>query len=304
MFDVSCVSDLVMTQWEICRRWAQSGGLLGAIAATIVWVLGGSCAWTQTSPPASGAASRSATAEQKARWLGLLPDDGDIPWLTVEGSEPWPESTLVGENLPHPPEALEALIDTGQVGFRFYDPEKLSRRFAGETRMAMVYRLEYTFRSRLIRAGGKRRLQVKVEHRPTEFTRVHQILLPIAHANQGMYEVPLVLHELDHVRIGVDPRYPALFDEWLQETTKTLTFDWNAEARESDIEGWVQREMDQQAKASFARLMQLMEVRQRELDRVTRHGLLPLPSDFFGDPEQNPTSDRAASPPKSAGKRP
>jgi hypothetical protein len=32
-----------------------------------------------------------------------------------------------------------------------------------------------------------------------------------------------------------------LFDEWLQETTKTLTFDWNAEARESDIEGWVQR---------------------------------------------------------------
>ncbi len=282
---------------------------MAGLAKTIVWALANDYAWSQESPPTGSRATRPADSGttgsgQKAELPEGLSDAGSIAWRTVEGSEPWPESLLVVESLPDAPTALQALIDTGRVEFRFYDPEKLSRRFAGETRMAMAYRLEYAFRSRLIRAGGKRRLQVKIEHRPTEFTRLHQILLPIAHANQGMYEVPLVLHELDHVRIGVDPRYPALFDEWLKESTKTLTFDWNAEARESDIAGWVQREMDEQAKASFSRLMQLMEVRQRELDRVTRHGLQPLPTDFFGSPEQNPTSDRADAPPPSAGKRP
>lgn len=282
---------------------------MAGLASTIGWGLTSADAGSQESPPTGSRATRPADSGppgsgQKAEWPERLSDAGSIAWRTVEGSEPWPESTLAVENLPDPPTALQALIDTGRVEFRFYEPEKLSRRFTGETRMAMVYRLEYTYRSRLIRVGGKRRLQVKIEHRPTEFTRLHQILLPIAHANQGMYKLPLVLHELDHVRIGVDPRYPALFDEWLQETTKTLTFDWNVEARESDIEGWVQREMDDQATASFARLMQLMEVRQRELDRVTRHGLQPLPVDFFGSPDQNPTSDRAAAPPKSAGKRP
>lgn len=279
------------------------------LATTIVWGLGNDYALPQGSPPTGSSSTRPADSGptdsgQKTEWPERLSDNGSIAWRTVEGSEPWPESTLAVENLPSPPDALQALIDTGRVEFRFYDPQKQSRRFAGETRMAMVYRLEYTYRSRLIRVGGKRRLQVKIEHRPTEFTRLHQILLPIAHANQGMYEVPLVLHELDHVRIGVDPRYPALFDEWLKETSTTLSFDWNAEARESDIAGWVQREMDEQAQASFARLTQLMEVRQRELDRVTRHGLQPLPTDFFSGPERKPTNDRADGRPDSAGKRP
>jgi len=267
------------------------GWLIAGLTTAHGW-WGHDYAWTQESPPAGSTAFHGGDSGQVPQRSEAYLSDERIVWRTIDGSEPWPESVVVIENLPNPPEALQSVIETGRVEFRFYEADKMPRRFAGETRMAMVYRLEYTYRARLIRVGGKRRLQVKLQYRPTQFTRLHQILLPIAHAHVGMFEVPLVLHELDHVRIGIDPRYPALFDQWLQETTENLTFDGNAEVGEAELEAWVQREVDDQATACFARLMQLMEVRQRELDRVTEHGLQPLPVDFFATPKAAPTVDR------------
>lgn len=265
--------------------------LVAGLALVLGWGWLAVAAGAQESLTGQAAASRGGNGGQPAERMEPIPADDRIPWITLEGSEPWPETLVTVEALPNPPSGLQPLITAGRVAFRFYEADKMPRRFAGETRMAMFYRLEYSYRVRMIRVGGKRRLQVKLQHRPTEFTVLHQILLPIEHATGRLFEVPLVLHELDHVRIGIDPRYPALFDQWLREATETLTFDWDETASEADTEARVQREVDAQAAASFARLMQLMEVRQRELDRVTKHGLHPLPEAFFATPEGAPALD-------------
>ncbi len=208
---------------------------------------------------------------------------GDSMWSTMEGSEPWPEELFVVDDLPEPTEEIAKLWKAVHVEFKFYDAEQIQRRFSAETRMAMKYRLDFEFRWQMAREGGKRHLLVTIDHRPTKFELFHQILLPKEHATSTMYSVPLVLHELDHVRITADPRYPALFDQWFQEKTTTLKIELKRQARERDFEALIQEEMQTNAEGCFERMLQMIEIRNRELDRLSRHGRVPLPVDFFGN---------------------
>lgn len=219
-------------------------------------------------------------------------NDDPVPWAVWEGAEPWPDPLVVLEDLPQPPAELVELVELGQVEFRFYDAEKQSRRFTGETRLALRYNLKYSYQARVTGSGRRRRLVVKLEHQPTKFSYQHQILLPLSHGVDSLYSLPLVLHELDHVKIGIDPRYPALFDQWLVEQTKVLTLTWGVDSRTEDVKSLVQEAMQTEAEKCFDKLLQLMQVRQRDLDRITRHGLDPLPVDFFTTPPAMPPSDQ------------
>lgn len=202
-------------------------------------------------------------------------------WNTLEGSEPWPTELIEVDELPNPEEAMAALIKAGNVEFKFYDADKIRRRFTGETRMAMKYYTDVRYRWQVLRAAGKRQLAVTVEHRPTRFETYHQILLPREHAHAQMYAVPLVLHELDHVRIVIDPRYQAQFEEWFQEATKSLTIELDSRTKESEFAALIQAEIQAKSLPCFEKMLQLIQIRNRELDRRTQHGRMPLDEEFF-----------------------
>jgi hypothetical protein len=160
----------------------------------------------------------------------------------------------------------------------------LTRRFTGETRMAVQYQLDFTYRWKIEGTGRRRILVVDLTHRPTQFTFYHQVLLPIDMATESLYQRPLVQHELDHVRIATDPRYRNLFDQWLQADTATLKLELDRRATERDFPQLIQEAVQEQARERFQRMLQLLQVRNRELDRLTQHGQQPLPADFFSDP--------------------
>ncbi len=206
-------------------------------------------------------------------------------WNTLEGSEPWPTELIEVGEPPDPNETLASLIKTGNVEFKFYDANKIRRRFTGETRMAMKYYTDVRYRWQVLRGAGKRQLAVTVEHRPTRFETYHQILLPREHAHAQMYSVPLVLHELDHVRIVIDPRYQAQFEEWFQEATKSLTIELDSRTKESEFEALIQAEIQAKSVPCFEKMLQLIQIRNRELDRRTQHGRVPLDEEFFGSDE-------------------
>lgn len=208
-------------------------------------------------------------------------------WNALEDSEPWPTELIEVGELPNPDETLAPLIKTGNVAFKFYDASKIHRRFTGETRMAMKYYTDVEFHWRLVRAGGKRHLAVTVEHRPTRFETFHQVLLPREHANAQMYSVPLVLHELDHVKIVIDPRYQAQFEEWFQEDTKSLTIEIDSDAKERDFNTLVHAEIHARSQQCFEKMLQLIQIRNRELDRQTEHGRVPLDEEFFSNDEDH-----------------
>lgn len=212
------------------------------------------------------------------------PIDG-LTWLTVEGSEGWPDEVFEVEKLPDPDDSTAQLIESGKVEFKFYDAAKIPRKFTGETRMAMKYQLEMKFRWRLTRSSGKRQLTVTVDHQPTKFDVFHQVLLPRDHAREDMFTIPLVLHELDHVKISMDPRYVALFEEWYHEDTRSMTLDVEDGAKESEFNAFIHAEIQNRAKQSFDRMLQLIHVRNRELDRLTKHGRLKLDESFFATEE-------------------
>jgi hypothetical protein len=203
-------------------------------------------------------------------------------WNTLEGSEPWPTELIEVSELPEPDEMISQLVIGGNVAFKFYEADKIRRRFTGETRMAMRYHTDVKYRWRVVRFRNKRQLAVTVDHRPTRFEFFHEILLPREHAHAQIFGVPLVLHELDHVRISLDPRYQAQFEEWFQEATKSLTIDVAAGTTEDEFDALIQGEVQAKSVQCFEKVLQLIHVRNRELDRQTQHGRLKLDDDFFG----------------------
>jgi len=208
----------------------------------------------------------------------------EIVWNQLEGSEPWPSDLLTREELPAAPDDLQPLLRLANLQLKFYDPVQFPRRFTGETRMALDYKLDFTYRWTVEREGRKRILVAELTHRPTRFTLYHQILLPIDHAAADLYTRPLVQHELDHVRISTDPRYRNLFEQWFQADIKTLKMELDRRATERDFAGLIQTAVQEHADQSFRRMLDLIHIRNRELDRLTKHGQQPLPADFFTDP--------------------
>ena len=235
---------------------------VGCLLLILVWL-------SQPTPAFGQSANKQSPAIDDARWSKL------------EGSEPWPTDLIEVTELPAPDETLAKVVKNGNVEFKFYDANKIRRQFTGETRMVMNYYTNVKFRWRVVRDQGKRQLAVTVDHRPTRFEFFHQILLPRAHANEQMFAVPLVLHELDHVRVSLDPRYQAQFEEWFQEATKSLTIEIDSRTKEDDFESLIHAEVQAQSAQCFEKVLQLIHIRNRELDRSTKHGQLMLDDGFF-----------------------
>ena len=86
----------------------------------------------------------------------------------------------------------------------------------------------------------------------------------------------LVLHELDHVTLSSDPRLVARFKEMLAEN--------NVIVEELSSNGVVNsrvinRLVDRRTEQVFSQLNELVAIRYQELDRLTNHGVEPIPAE-------------------------
>lgn len=215
------------------------------------------------------------------------------------------------EEMPQPPGAIEDWLRQAGVTFRIGGqrpslvrgaPEAVgaTRVFQAETQ----FRLSYTFRSQTRWQWQGRDLVVTIDYDDLQVHSEHEIWLR-AMPDGDFWASPLVRHELDHVRISSDPRVAAHFRKRVQATVELrLTPDLLANlidvgviqpsladrfARQA-VRPIARRRvpLDQDAMAAivehivarqFRKTVQLVQVRYRELDRVTDHGDRPVPEE-------------------------
>lgn len=221
-------------------------------------------------------------------------------------------------DLPAVPTDLKELVEANELTFRIGGTRpsladqsrstgSSTRRFDAETQ----FRLSYTFRSRCqwrtvdnpSSPDSIQQLGIQVRFDRIRTSLKHQIWLRQMPEEPGFWDSPLVRHEFDHVRISSDPRLVELFRKSvLQHERMELTRaqsepmialayrKWNASwfgrgsllnyLKNEDAKVWVKRAVQ----GEFDRLVELVEIRYAELDRVTDHGRRSVP-------EQGPLRD-------------
>ncbi len=208
---------------------------------------------------------------------------------TFPGGEPWPkefvrlDEGLNSPALPAPPESRASTLTNGRVKFHFYDAKKFSRRYQGETQFIARYSNDVTYRWKVRRdRTGVYRLSIYPEFDKIELNIEHEVLLPVELAGDNFYSHPLVLHELDHVRISSDPRFAKAFSGWIKKELREIVIEVVPPA-DGNYREIAVGEVRRRTEALFQRLLQLIKVRYQELDRETKHGTLSLPDDFFSE---------------------
>ena len=198
-------------------------------------------------------------------------------------------------DLPKPPEAIEKLINEGT--FRFLtggQPQSSlgsfnSRgRLAGETRFKFRYRYDSRARWSFDRSSANSNSQspmvnIVVRFRTLKLFASHDVWLRDVPSNESFWNDRVVLHEFDHVRISSDPRVEKLFYDSAKSLERFQVPYANVAGRGGAIEGRrVQRLIEERMKDVLTRTSDMVRIRYRELDRVTEHGLRPIPdeSDF------------------------
>jgi hypothetical protein len=102
----------------------------------------------------------------------------------------------------------------------------------------------------------------------------HEVWFRRPPRRSDFWQQKLVLHELDHVKISSDARLARRFEQLLQDQNVIETAMAAGTRADSRL---VNRLIDQHVKRVFDEVLALVAIRYRELDRVTDHGLRPLP---------------------------
>ncbi len=119
---------------------------------------------------------------------------------------------------------------------------------------------------------------------------VHRIDIPLSYQREGFWSAPLVLHEMDHVRISTDPIWVKRFRDQVRNIGLIKRSLAPGEVR-SNQSSMARDVVDVEIKKIFDETIALMNIRYQELDRVTEHGIKPLVATFWEqDPLQAPAS--------------
>ena len=182
-------------------------------------------------------------------------------------------------DLPEPPSDIRELIKAGLVTMEAGEREdsqtsQSSPKIIAETHYRIAY--NYSTRSRWQVDSGNRRVVVTVRFRDIEWQPRHTIWFERKPATEGFWSDRLVLHEFDHVRVSTDPRVAERFEQLLRSRgsiTKSLS--------SGDVvnRAFVDRLVEEHVSKVFSEISDLISIRYKELDRVTSHGLHPLPED-------------------------
>ncbi len=184
--------------------------------------------------------------------------------------------------LPEPPEDLAVWIRSGEVRFEFYSPGNKPRSFDGETQFE--YRYDYRCRSdwKQTRVDGKPGLEIHVSYSDVKLEMKHLILLPQKMIH-NVFDQPLTRHEFDHVRISAQPDLEKVLRSMLVRRNSTIRHVLDADSdefkgtpTEADLERISQAVISNQSNLVFEDFAELIKIRYRELDRISRYGIEPL----------------------------
>ena len=190
------------------------------------------------------------------------------------------------QTLPSPPSDIAELIDRGAVTMitgndarpkRDGDHQTDDPNIVAETH----YRITYKFSSHAKWVLRRNQLTVRVKFARVQWEPSHVIWFLDAPVNgdlpnRDFWNIPVVRHEFDHVRISNDPRHKKMFLQSLKDNAIiTRTVSSLETIDDETVDAIVQRMVDRQ----FAKVSELIEIRYRELDRVTDHGIKPIPVD-------------------------
>lgn len=172
-------------------------------------------------------------------------------------------------------------ISDGRMSVKFSDTTNTPRRYPGWT--DFEFRLEYQYEYH-VDVSPKKAFKVPVIVQP-KFTKVkvpitHRILLPKRLEAEIWYDAPLGRHELDHVRVGTQPRLKMLSKHLLEKLTRIeATVDRPLEVTAD----WVKRHIDDAVAHRRDAIQALVGAINRKIDSDTQHGALPLPDrdEFF-----------------------
>jgi hypothetical protein len=182
-------------------------------------------------------------------------------------------------DLPKPPPAIGDLIESGRVTFEAGvrdEPEHPSTgpSLAAETRFRIEF--NYTSHSRWTLATDSRRVVINVRYGSITWKPKHTVWFRRRPETENFWSSRLVLHEMDHVRISSDPRLAARFAESLGEQSTLVHPIGGGNVVNQRL---VDRLVGEHVERVFSEMTELISIRYRELDRVTKHGRLAVPRD-------------------------
>ncbi len=195
--------------------------------------------------------------------------------------------TIKLTDLPEPPAPLAALIEQGTVKFFVgqlpsgkQDVNRSERRdqvrFTAETQFHMSFDYRSRTQWRLNRSAGKSKLVINVTFQSVKLKQTHDVWFEQRPATADFWTNRLVLHEFDHIRLSADPGIEKRFAQRLRER-KVISEQIDNGARVNDTV--VRQVVDKHVQQVFDEILELVNIRNQELDRQTNHGLQPLPED-------------------------
>ncbi|MCS7467978.1 DUF922 domain-containing Zn-dependent protease [Stieleria sp. ICT_E10.1] len=192
--------------------------------------------------------------------------------------------------LPKPTPEVAALIRSGTVrlitgGQPTSDAASLpvGQRLAGETRFTFRYRYDSRARWQIEsrrNALSQTMVSIRVRFRSIKLISTHDVWLRSPPSEDRFWDDRVVRHEFDHVRISSDPRIEKHFLDAVKALEVMRVPLSSVAGRGGKIENAkVQSLIEAGMKQALNNTTDYVRIRYRELDRLTRHGMLPLPDD-------------------------
>ncbi len=210
--------------------------------------------------------------------------------MPSRAQEKLPAEPILMDDLPSPPKELADLIKKGAVEFctgrvSWSEMSQAQERptvagphlrLAAETKAEM--RFDYRSRTRWKQRSENKKtiLSVTVRFSNDELTAKHTIWFRHPPSAERFWDDKIVQHEFDHVRLSMHPMINQLFKQKIKAAT---AFRYELKDDERVSEALVNRLVQQRVRAAIAEISDLIDIRYKELDRVSRHGLQPIPDD-------------------------
>ncbi len=207
-----------------------------------------------------------------------------------------PETPIRLDTLPDAPPEIAKLIREGSVklitgGEPLSDLGTLPSgiRLAGETRF--TFRYHYDSRATWQNTPrnsrdpeGESMMLLRVTFRAVKLNSSHIIWLRQPKSPDRFWDDPVVQHEFDHVRISSDPRIEDLFLKSAQSMKLMRVPSSQLRGSSGRIHSQsVQAFIESQMKSALTDASDYANIRYKELDRLTEHGMKPLPVDAESD---------------------
>ncbi|MEM7558159.1 MAG: hypothetical protein AAF394_03475 [Planctomycetota bacterium] len=179
--------------------------------------------------------------------------------------------------LPKPPKGIAELFKLGDVKIQFYRQRPADQQYDGQTRFKINIDYRFQLRSQRMQTAQGVVARIRVTFTKIDVKHDIRISLPSSYAREDVWETSLMLHELEHVLIDVDPRISALLRKTIA-TIKTFDVPINL-ANQGNFKRIVAQAIDKKV----ADMTTLIQKNNDLFDKVTVHGARPEDRDpnFF-----------------------